>query len=101
LTVTCGTCSERFMVSDEVVGTKVVCPSCSKPVHVAAPTEDILGPMAEEAWEYMILADHGRMGHIEEKQLNRAGREGWELAGIFRDSVESNTRFFFKRRLKG
>lgn len=101
LTISCKTCGERFMVSDEVVGEQVMCPACAKPVFVEKPAgEDEGGPIADNAWEYTILYDHGRMGHIDERQLNRAGREGWELVAVFKESPDSNTSFYFKRPLR-
>lgn len=100
LAITCKACGESFLVSDELVGEKTTCPACSKPVLVEAPADEVAGgPIAEGAWEYMILRDHGRMGHVDEKQLNRVGREGWELVAIFKESPESNTAFYFKRSL--
>lgn len=101
LTIQCPACSEQFMVSDDLVGEQATCPACAKPMVVAAPAqEEALGPIAEGAWEYMILRDHGRMGHIDEKHLNRAGRAGWELVSVFKETPESNTVFYFKRPLQ-
>ena len=101
LSARCTTCEETFLVSDETIGEQVTCPACGKPVTVQPPTEEKLGPAAEVAWEYAILADLGRMGHVDEKRLNRMGREGWELVSVFRESEESRPCFYFKRRLKG
>jgi hypothetical protein len=100
LTISCKACSEQFMVSDEMVGEKATCPACGRAVLVEAPVEVDEGPIVEGAWEYRVLADHGRMGHIDEVHLNRAGRQGWELVAVFKEGPESNTRFFFKRPLK-
>jgi len=46
-----------------------------------------------------VLLDMGRMGHVDEKKLNSMGRQGWELVSVFRESPESHTAFYFKRRL--
>ncbi len=101
LTIQCNSCGEQFMVGDEVVGEQVMCPACAKPVRVEAPaSEEETGPIAEGAWEYLVLRDHGRMGHIQEKQLNHAGRDGWELVSVFKENPESNTAFYFKRPLR-
>ena len=101
LTVKCGASGEEFLVSDEVVGTQITCPACAKPVTVEAPVDDYEeGPIAEGAWEYMTLTDLGRMGHVDDKKLNRLGRAGWELVAVFRESPESHTTFYFKRPLK-
>jgi len=101
ITVSCGACGESFLVSDEVVGEQMTCPACARPIIVKAPPEETaLGPIAEDAWEYIILSDHGRMGHVDDKKLNRMGRQGWELVSVFKESPESHACFYFKRRLK-
>lgn len=100
LTVNCVACGESFLVSDDTIGQQATCPACGKPVPVQAPVEEDEGPLAEGAWEYTILSDLGRMGHVDEKKLNRMGRQGWELVSVFRESAESHTCFYFKRRLE-
>jgi hypothetical protein len=101
LTVACKSCSEQFMVSDDVIGTQVTCPACARPVLVERPMDDEdLGPIADGAWEYTMLVDHGRMGHVDENKLNRLGRQGWELVAVFKESVDANTNYYFKRPLK-
>ena len=101
MTANCKACGESFLVSDETVGQQVTCPACGKAVEVQAPVEEMDdGPIAEGAWEYTILSDLGRMGHVDAKRLNRMGREGWELVSVFRESAESHTCFYFKRRLE-
>ena len=100
LTVDCDSCGESFLVSDDAMGQQVTCPACAKPVTVTAPAEEEeLGPVAEGAWEYYILSDLGRMGHVDEKKLNLMGRQGWELVSVFRESPEAHTCFYFKRLL--
>ena len=100
LTVNCENCGESFLVSDDTVGQEMTCPACAKTIVVeAAAEEEELGPRAEVAWEYSILSDLGRMGHVDEKKLNRLGHEGWELVNVFRESAEAHTCFYFKRRI--
>jgi hypothetical protein len=100
LTVNCVNCGEGFLVSDDTMGTQVTCPACGKPVTVETPPEEAeLGPAAEVAWEYHVLTDLGRMGHVDEKKLNQMGHQGWELVSVFRESPESHTCYYFKRRL--
>jgi len=100
LTVSCESCGESFLVSDDTMGTQVTCPACGSPVTVAAVAEEEdLGPQAEVAWEYNVLIDLGRMGHVDERKLNALGHQGWELVSVFRESAESHTCFYFKRRL--
>lgn len=101
LTVNCKKCGESFLVSDEMIKQQATCPACGKPVTVEPPEEEQEeGPVAEVAWEYFILSDLGRMGHVDEKKLNRLGRQGWELVGVYRESPESHTCYYFKRRLQ-
>ncbi|HUW57017.1 MAG TPA: hypothetical protein VMZ92_10300 [Planctomycetota bacterium] len=101
VTVECKTCGETFLVSDEIIGEQATCPACGKPVTVTAPVEEVEeGPIAEGAWEYHILSDLGRMGHVDEKKLNRLGRQGWELVSVYRESAESHTCYYFKRALR-
>jgi hypothetical protein len=100
ITASCASCGESFLVGDETVGQQVTCPACAKPVVVQTPQEEgDEGPVADSAWEYVILSDFGRMGHVDEKKLNRMGRQGWELVSVFRESPASHTCFYFKRRL--
>jgi len=99
LTVNCGNCGESFLVSDDAMGQQVTCPACARAVLVETVAEEELGPRAEVAWEYHILIDLGRMGHVDEKKLNRMGHEGWELVSVFRESPEAHTCFYFRRRL--
>ena len=98
----CEACSESFLVSDDTAGQMATCPACGTGFTVKQPADDEeAGPMAEEPWEYSVLLDMGRMGHVDEKKLNKMGRQGWELVSVFRESPESHTAFYFKRRVKG
>ena len=100
ITVSCLACGESFLVSDESIGQQATCPACGKPSVVQAPQDEKEeGPQAEVSWEYVILSDFGRMGHVDEKRLNRMGRQGWELVSVFRESLDTHTCFYFKRRL--
>jgi hypothetical protein len=38
------------------------------------------------------------MGQVDEKRLNRLGRQGWELVSVFKESTDSHTCFYLKRR---
>lgn len=101
ITAVCKACGESFLVSDDVIGQQATCPACAKPVTVLAPVEEVDdGPIAEGAWEYHILTDLGRMGHVDEKKLNRLGRQGWELVAVYREAPEAHTCYYFKRPLK-
>ncbi|KPJ56474.1 MAG: hypothetical protein AMS16_02330 [Planctomycetes bacterium DG_58] len=101
ITVECKACGETFLVSDEIIGEQATCPACGKPVMVERPPEEEEEvPAVEGAWEYYTLSDLGRMGHVDEKRLNRLGRQGWELVNVYRESPESHTCYYFKRRLK-
>ena len=93
-------CRRQYNLRDELAGKKGKCPACGKASVVRAPQEEAEGPRAELSWEYVILSDFGRMGHVDEKRLNRMGREGWELVSVFRESEEARSCFYFKRRLK-
>lgn len=59
------------------------------------------GPVSGEAlqWEYMLLADRGRMHHVDLDQLNKLGEEGWELVTIVeeRRTQTPEIHFYFKR----
>jgi len=101
INVNCVSCGEAFLVSDETIGQQATCPACGKASVVQAPQEEAEGPRAELSWEYVIMSDFGRMGHVDEKRLNRMGRQGWELVSVFRESPESHTCFYFKRQLHG
>ena len=88
-------------VSDETIGQQVTCPACGSAFEVETRAEEeALGPLAEGAWEYCILMDLGKMGHVDDKKLNRLGRDGWELVSVFKESLEGHTCFYFKRRLR-
>ncbi len=101
ISVECKACGETFLVSDDIIGEQATCPACGKPVMVETPPEEEEeAPAAEGAWEYYILSDLGRMGHVDEKKLNRLGRQAWELVSVYRESPESHTCYYFKRRLK-
>jgi hypothetical protein len=100
LNVICATCADSFLVSDDMIGQQAMCPACGKPTMVQAPQEEKEeGTQAEVAWEYSIVSDFGRMGQVDEKRLNRMGRQGWELVSVFRESLDTHTCFYFKRRL--
>jgi len=48
------------------------------------------------AWEYKLLARNlSKEEAPSEEELNRLGKEGWELAGVFTDSPFVH--FYFKR----
>ena len=97
----CEACGESFLVSDDTVGRMATCPACGVGFTVKPEAEEEEeGPLSEEPWEYSALLDMGRMGHVDEKKLNSMGRQGWELVSVFRESPESHTAFYFKRRLK-
>ena len=102
LNVNCQSCGDSFLVSDETIGQQVTCPACGKPTVVQAPQEEKEeGPRAEVSWEYTIVSDFGRMGQVDDKRLNRMGRQGWELVSVFKESQDSHTCFYFKRRVQG
>jgi DNA-directed RNA polymerase subunit RPC12/RpoP len=97
----CESCGESFLVSDDTAGQRATCPACGTGFVVKRQAdEEEVGPLGEEPWEYTVLLDMGRMGHVDEKKLNNMGRQGWELVSVFRESPESHTAFYFKRRMK-
>ena len=100
ITVHCTACSDSFLVSEDAVGQQATCPACGVSIVVAAPVEEGLEPATDDAWEYYMLVDLGKMGRVDEKKLNRMGRQGWELVSVHKDSPESHTCFYFKRRMR-
>ena len=58
-------------------------------------------PSGPPEWEYMMVADRGRMSHIDMDQLNTLGRDGWELITIIEEkrTQTPELQFYFKRRV--
>ena len=100
ITANCKSCHESFLVSDETMGQNITCPACGMSFTVETEVEEVIGPRAEVAWEYTVLMDLGKMGHVDDKKLNKLGRAGWELVSVFKESLEGHTCFYFKRPLK-
>ena len=50
-------------------------------------------------WEYYLLADRGRMHHVDLEELNHLGQEGWELVAIVEEkrTQTPEIHFYFKR----
>ncbi|MFH0963615.1 MAG: DUF4177 domain-containing protein [Planctomycetota bacterium] len=64
--------------------------------------EEVEGTPAAPAagrWEYMLVADRGRMHHVDLDEINRLGEEGWELVAIIHESRTQTpeVHFYFKR----
>jgi hypothetical protein len=49
------------------------------------------------AWEYLVVADRGRLAHVDQNRLNEYGAQGWEMLTVFRESPEAHTTYYFKR----
>ena len=65
----------------------------SKPVQVPIP---IVYERQELVWEYkQVIRNMAKEQALTEEELNRLGEEGWELAGVFNDSLLAY--FYFKR----
>jgi hypothetical protein len=101
LSVTCGGCGATFYVSQELAGQEAKCGACGRGVPVPAMEEGAGGAIkaVEGAWEYLAVADRGRLGHVDQAKLNEIGTQGWELVTVFRESPETHTMYFFKRPL--
>jgi hypothetical protein len=62
----------------------------------AAPVTPIVYLKDETVWEYKLLRRNlSKEEAPSEEELNRLGKEGWELAGVFSDSPFVN--LYFKR----
>ena len=50
-------------------------------------------------WEYLLLADRGRMHKVSLDELNEVGRQGWELINIVHEerTQTPEIHFYFKR----
>ena len=67
------------------------------------PHRSVLGPVTpmvyvkeKTVWEYKLLSRNlSKEEAPSEEELNRLGKEGWELAGVFSDSPFVH--FYFKR----
>lgn len=60
----------------------------------ASPAQDKDRPHAGTKWEYKQVGSPA----IRDDELNKLGEEGWELAAVYRDQVQSPiNRFVFKR----
>jgi hypothetical protein len=65
----------------------------SNPVHPPIP---IVYERQEMVWEYkQVIRNLAKEEAPSEGELNRLGAEGWELAGVFNDSLLAY--FYFKR----
>lgn len=65
----------------------------SIPVQVPIP---IVYERQELVWEYkQVIRNMAKEEALTEEELNRLGEEGWELAGVFNDSLLAY--FYFKR----
>jgi hypothetical protein len=62
----------------------------------AAPMTPIVYVKDKTVWEYKVLTrDLSKEEAPSEEELNRVGKKGWELAGVFSDSPFVH--FYFKR----
>ncbi len=98
LSVICTMCGATFYVPQEAAGQEAKCGTCGR--MVAVPKVEAGGQhevLAEGAWEYLIVADRGRLGRVDQVKLNELGGQGWELVSVFRESAEAHTMFYFKR----
>jgi hypothetical protein len=69
------------------------------PRSVAGPVTPMVYVKEKIVWEYKLLSRNlSKEEAPGEEELNRLGKEGWELAGVFTDSPFVH--FYFKR-LKG
>ena len=103
LEANCKACGASFYVPQESAGEETRCGTCGKPVLVPVPETEspvskaIVQEKVEGGWEYLILADRGRMTHMDQTRLNELGMQGWELITVYRDHPEANTTYYFKR----
>jgi len=100
LSVSCSLCGATFYVPQEAAGQEAKCGTCGRMVLVPrmeGAGEGGVGEAVEGAWEYLMVADRGRLGRVDQVKLNELGRQGWELVTVYREDVESHTVFYFKR----
>jgi len=79
LSVSCGACGVSFFVPDESAGHEVKCGTCGRAVQV--PKEEDkgskgAGETVDGAWEYLMVLDRGRLGHMDQAKLNELGMQG-------------------------
>jgi hypothetical protein len=102
ISITCGGCGATFYVGQETAGQEARCGGCGLMVKV--PTAEAgagaTKRTVEGAWEYLMLADRGRLGRVDQEKLNELGMQGWELATIFREGIEAHVVYYFKRQRK-
>ena len=100
LSVTCKECGASFYVPQEAAGKETKCGSCGKMVPVPQPEQTVTEVPAEAvegAWEYLVVHDRGRMGHVDQAKLNEFGAQGWELVSVYRDNPSGHPSYYFKR----
>ena len=100
LTVNCQACGANFLVPEASAGQEVKCGSCGSAIHIQT-LEELAAArqaaIAENAWEYFLLSDRGRMGHVDQAKLNELGQQGWELLSVYREHPDGHTNYYFKR----
>jgi len=106
LSVTCKACGASFYVPQEQAGHEVKCGACGRTVLAPEIQVELEEPpveltMPEGAWEYLVVADRGRMGRVDQEKLNALGAERWELVSVYREHPDSHTVFYFKRPHQG
>jgi hypothetical protein len=66
------------------------------PTSPTTPITPMVYVKEKTVWEYKLLSRNlAKEETPSEEELNKLGKEGWELAGIFTDSPF--VRFYFKR----
>ena len=99
LSVTCDKCGAAFFVPQDQAGQEVKCGTCGRMVKAPDVDNSSSGGAApvEGAWEYMLVADRGRLGKVDQAKLNELGMQGWELVTVYSESAEAHTTYYFKR----
>ena len=68
---------------------------CGSSRYTNAQTITLGGPGSTTTWEYKVLGSPAAKDA--EKEINRLGRERWELASVTFNPSTSETVFYFKR----
>ena len=101
ISVSCPGCGASFFVPEDAAGQEVACGTCKRSFVVQGTATGANAEAVEGAWEYLVLADRGRLGRVDQAKLNEAGLQGWELVAVHREEGEPPHTAYYLKRLRG